>query len=416
MRPRTLAVLGLIVLVSGGLAVAAFAGSQHSDDTEMTTMWVSDTARNSGGNHHVPTAGRVRGIGMVYAPVSGRADTPNCALVALNGTTGSKRWSYTIPAPNCTIHSVANPTLADFDSDGTKEVIAATTEQTVTAYHPLTGDVEFRHNLTAYGYTKPIVADFVGDSRPEIIVVDVKGTVFVLTPNGTAVWSKRLSSYTWSQPAIADFDGDGEPELSVATGGTGQLYLFEQNGTMAWKQPQSYEGSIGWMTTGNADEDDAIEIVVATASTGSVSMVDGASGEREWTQEFGAFAAVHGFGDGDGDGAPEVYAVARDGKLRSLDAATGAIEWTTTLTMGDVQMTPPPAMGDVDGDGDSELVAVTNDGIVSVIDPDSGSILDTYERETAIYTYPRLADLDGDGDVEAFVMYAQGRVVAFDFS
>lgn len=81
---------------------------------------------------------------MVYAPVSGRADTPNCALVALNGTPGVDRWSYSVPPANCTIHSVADPTLADLDSDGTKEVIAATTEQTVTAYHPLTGDVEYR--------------------------------------------------------------------------------------------------------------------------------------------------------------------------------------------------------------------------------------------------------------------------------
>lgn len=414
MRPRTLAVLGLICLIAGGLAVAAFTGTQQSD-VEMTTMWVSDTARDIAGNHHAPAAGRVQDTPMVYAPISGRADTPNCALVALNGTSGADRWSYSIPAANCTIHSVADPTLADFDSDGTKEVIAATTEQTVTAYHPLTGDVEFRHNLTSYGYTKPIVADLVGDSGPEIIVVDVKGTVFVLKPNGTAVWSKQLSSYTWGQPAVADFDGDGEPELTVATGGTGNIYLFEQNGSLAWNQPQSYEGSITWMTTGEADDDDAVEIVVATASTGRVSMVNGASGEREWTRNLGSYAAVHAFGDGDGDGTPEVYAVAKDGKLRSLDATTGDTEWTTTLTTGDVQMMPPPALGDVDGDGDSELVAVTNDGIVSVVNPESGSILGRYEREAPIYTHPRLADIDGDGDLEAFVMYAQGRVVAFNF-
>jgi outer membrane protein assembly factor BamB len=259
------------------------------------------------------------------------------------------------------------------------------------------------------------VTDFVGDSDPEIIVVDVDGTIFVLDANGTTVWSKQLSSYTWGQPAVADFDGDGKPELTVATGGTGNLYLFEQNGSPAWNQPQSYEGSITWMTTGEADDDDAVEIVVATASTGRVSMVDGASGEREWTRKFGSYAAVHAFGDGDGDGTSEIYAVAKDGKLRSLDASTGETEWTTSLTTGDLQMMPPPALGDIDGDGDSELVAVTNDGIVSVVDPESGTILGRYEREVPIYTHPELADIDGDGDLEAFVMYARGRVVAFDF-
>jgi len=414
MRHRTLVVVGLIVAVAGGLAVAGLTGSQQAE-AEMSIMWVSDTARDVGGNHHAPAAGRVLGTGMVYAPISGRADTGGCALVALDGTTGSERWSYSIPAPDCAIHSVADPTLADFDSDGRPEVITATTEQTVTAYDPLTGEVKFRHNLTSYGYTKPIVADFVGDSRLEIIVVDVKGAVFVLRPNGTVVWSKQLSSHTWGQPAVADFDGDGEPELAVATGGTGKTYLYEQNGSLSWEQPVSVDGSITWMTTGDADDDDAVEIVVATASTGLVSMIDGGSGEKEWIRDLGDFAAVHAFGDGDDDGEPEVYAVAKDGALRSLDAATGETEWRSTITTGDVRMTPPPALGDLDGDGDPELVAVTNDGIVSVVDPESGSILESYERETGIFTHPRLADVDRDGDPEVFVMYADGRVVAFEF-
>lgn len=406
--------LGLVVLLVGGLAVAAFAGSQRSG-VEMRTMWASDTARDVGGNHHAPAAGRVEGTPMVYAPISGRSNTSTCALVALNGTTGSQRWSYSIPAANCTIHSVADPTLADFDGDGTTEVIATTTERTVAAYHPLTGEVEFRHDLTSYGYTKPVVADFVGDDRPEIIVVDVRGTIFVLRPDGTVVWSKQLASYTWGQPAVADFDGDGAPELTVATGETGKLYVFERDGSPTWERPRTVDGSVTWMTTGNADDDPAVEIAVATASTGRVSMIDGASGDWEWTRKLGGYAAVHAFGDGDGDGAPELYAVAKDGTLRSLEAATGDTEWTTTLTPNDVQMMPPPALGDVDGDGDPELVAVTNDGIVSVVDPESGAILGTSEREAEIYTHPRLADVDGDGDVEAFVMYADGRVVAFDF-
>lgn len=413
MRLRTLAVLAIVFLVAGGFAVAALTGTQGSR-VEVTATWVSDTARDSGGNHHAPAAGRVAGEERVYAPVSGRADTTDCALIALDGSSGTERWSYPIPPANCTIHSVADPTLADYDEDGRKEVIAATTEQTVTAYDPLAGDVEFRQNLTSYGYTKPIVADFVGDSSPEIIVADVRGTVFVFDGNGTTVWSKQLSSYTWGQPAVDDFDGDGDPELAVATGGTGTVHVFERDGSLAWDQPRSADGSITWMTTGDADDDEAVEIVVATAS-GTVSTIDGATGEREWTRDFGRYAAVHAFGDGDGDGDPEVYAVAKDGKLRSLDAATGETEWTTTLTTADVQMTPPPAMGDVDGDGDPELVAVTNDGIVAVVDPESGAIRGTYERDAAIYTHPRLADLDGDGDAEAYVMYSEGRVVALEF-
>jgi outer membrane protein assembly factor BamB len=146
-----------------------------------------------------------------------------------------------------------------------------------------------------------------------------------------------------------------------------------------------------------------------------VTAFDGASGETDWSRDIGAFAAVHALGDGDGDGEQEVYATARDGVLRALNAETGETEWTTTLTTADVQMTPPPAMGDVDGDGDPELVAPSNDGVVNVVDPADGSVLATHEREATINTHPDLADTDDDGDPEAFVMYADGRVAGFDF-
>jgi outer membrane protein assembly factor BamB len=110
-----------------------------------------------------------------------------------------------------------------------------------------------------------------------------------------------------------------------------------------------------------------------------------------------------------------VYATARDGELRSLDAATGETEWTTALTAADVQMAPPPSLGDLDGDGDPELVAVTNDGIVRVLDPGTGSVLATYERDASVYTHATLADLDADGRAEVYVPYGDGRVVALVF-
>ena len=66
---------------------------------------------------------------MIYAPISGRSNTPNSALIALNGTTELKHWTYLIPAINRTIHSVPNPILAAFGSDGTGEAIASMIER-----------------------------------------------------------------------------------------------------------------------------------------------------------------------------------------------------------------------------------------------------------------------------------------------
>jgi outer membrane protein assembly factor BamB len=410
-RRRTLVAVAVLFCALGGVAVAGFV-ADDGRGADVRVTWVSETARESSGNHHAPAATGAHG-GAVYAPVSGLTGTDGCALVALDAATGAERWRHRIPPPDCTIHSVADPTVADYDADGTAEVLAATTETELVAYDPESRAVELEYDLASYGYTRPVVADVAGDDRPEIVVVDVRGTVSVVRANGTTVWRRRLDSTINGQPRVADFDGDGSPEVAVGTGSPGRLSLFESDGTQTWDAPASIGGSITWLTTGQADGDAAPELVAATASDGVVAMVDG-DGTVDWTRDLGSFAAVHAVVDGDGDGSAEVYATARDGTLHSLDAGTGTTEWVTTLTTADVQMMPPPAAGDVDGDGRLELVAPTNDGRVSLVDAESGAVVSTYERDDAIYTHPTLADVDGDGDVEAFVIYSRGRVVAFD--
>ncbi|RJT03154.1 PQQ-binding-like beta-propeller repeat protein [Halococcus sp. IIIV-5B] len=408
MRRRTTVVLVVVAIALGG--VVAYGVTIGTGGSELRTLWVSDTERPVLGNHHAPTAGRVDGHPVVYAPISGNYSSTQCALVALNATTGARLWNYQVPATNCTIHSVADPAIADVDGDGTEEVLAETTENLIHGFDALTGRQRFSYPLASYGYTQPVVADFTGDEDEEVIGVDTSGTVVVRDVNGTTVWRRTVPGYVNAQPALADFTGDGTRELAVGFGAKA-LVVFEPDGTVAWRRSPPSDGTITWMVTGQTDADPAVEVVVGTV-TGQVVTVDGRTGRVEWQRDLGDFAAVHAFGDGDDDGRPEVYAVARDGKLRSLDAATGATEWTTTLDTGDIQVVPPPSMGDVDGDGNPELVAVTNGGAVSVVDPADGSVRGTYERDVPIWEHPRLADTDGDGVDEIYVMYGDGRVVA----
>ena len=117
MRRRTVIAIAILLfvlvsLVAGGIIqIGGFGGGS-------SVSWVSDTAREVSGNHHAPAVGRIEDRGLVYAPISGRADTENCELAALNGTNGHSEWQYQIPAPDCTIHAVADPTIADYDGDG----------------------------------------------------------------------------------------------------------------------------------------------------------------------------------------------------------------------------------------------------------------------------------------------------------
>lgn len=413
MRARTVVALALVILALGGLAIGSFLVDTDSGG-EITVLWVSETGREVNGNHHAPAVAQVGDRQFVYAPISGRADTDRCALYGLEASSGERQWRSGISVPDCTIHSIADPTVADYDGDGTDEVLAATTENTLTAYDPRDGSVAFEYALDSYGYTKPLVVNITGDSRPETVVVDVRGIVYVISASGETVWTRDLESTTFGQPTVGEFDGDDGLELAVAAGGAGELYLFEGDGTPSWDEPATFDSSITWMTTGQADADTSSEIVVATALDGTVAMVDGNSTVL-WERDLGTFAAVHGVADGDEDGTEEVYAVAENGELYSLDAESGETEWRTRLTNADVQMMPPPAVGDVDGDGSPELVAPANDGTVSLVEPTTGEVTATYEREVPIYTHPTMADIDDDDNVEALVMYGDGRVVALDF-
>ena len=412
MRTRT--ALALVAVVSLLLAGGAY-GLLATDPggASLRATWTSDTGRDVGGNHHGVVAGRIDGETLVYAPISDRAGTEGCRLVALDGETGETRWNYTIDPADCTIHSVADPSLADLDGDGRPLVFAATTENAVYGFDPASGEIVFDHDLPAYGYSKPVVADLVPGGERELIVADVKGTVFVLRPDGSEVWNRSLAGYAWAQPTVADFDADGAPELAVGLG-NGRVVVLDRNGSVALNVSAPLDGGVNWMTTGRADEDRPVEIVAATEE-GQVVALDGATGEVQWRQRFASFAAVHAFGDGDGDGEAEIYAVADDGKLRSLRASDGRVEWTTTLTLERVQMMPPPVLADLDGDGDPELGAVTNDGLVSVVDPATGEVLATHERDVPIYEHATAFDVDGDGSEELLVMYADGRVVRLDY-
>ena len=410
MKPRTFAaVLGLLLvllaaLVLGGMSVA-------NDSGTLTERWVSDTSRNLQQNHHpVGAAGTTNGA-IIAAPINelgtieGLTDS-SCALVRLDSSTGSSEWQARIPVANCTSHALTEPSIADIDEDGSEEVLVATGKHTLDAYDAQTGALEWRHDIATLGYSAPAVADILPAPGNEIVVVDIRGNVYAVYANGTTAWHHNHSTSTWANPQIADFDGDGVDEVAVATGKNTTLY--EANGDIAWQT----SASAFWSSTGQADDDEAPELFLA--NQGKATALDGDDGGTVWSRSFDGVASIHAIGDGDGDGDDEVYVGVSGGTVIALDATDLSTEWTTQLP-GDNRIMPPPSLGDLDGDGSPELVAMAQEGVVYILNPKSGDQLATYERETPIWTYPALADIDDDGDKDILVMYGDGRVVALSF-
>lgn len=430
-RMRRRAVVAAIVLVSllGGATAFGLVGGFGGDDG-LRERWLSDTGTPVNGNHHAVAAGRVDGRGLVFVPVSGEAGTDQCRMAALDAADGSAQWDHRVPPAECMIHAVGTLTLADFDDDGTAEVLVPTSEERLYAFDPAGGEPELVHELSEYGYSQAAVGALGEDGGQRIAVVDARGTVEVVRPDGSTAWTHREDSYVWASPRVADLLGDGDEQLVVGFG-VGFVTAFEGDGAVAWNRSLPGEGSVTWMTTAPApgvttagDGGDAPTDVVVATDDGEVHLLEGPDGRVRWTREFGDLAAVGAVGDGDGDGSVEVYATAKDGVLRALDPGTGRTEWSTDLAEEPVQMTPPAVMGDLGGDGDPELVGVTSDGRVTAVDPRDGSVLGTYERSpppwefdasTAIWTRATLGDADGDGAAEIYVVYGDGRVAALEY-
>ena len=411
MNPRTFAaVLGLLfvflfILVLGGMSVMDESGT-------LTEQWVSDTSRQLQANHHPVAAEETDDGVIIVAPINelstvdGLTDT-SCALVRLNPSTGSSEWQAGLPAANCTNHALTGPSIADIDEDGTEEVLVATSDNTLDAYDAETGEREWRHRISTLGYSEPAVGDLLPAPGKEVVVADIRGRVYAVYANGTTAWHRNHSTSTWANPQIADFDGDGTAEVAIATGQNTTLY--ETNGDGVWQT----NAAASWSSTGQADDDEAPELFVARQ--GEVVALDGEDGRTIWSRSFDSVTSIHAVEDGDNDGTDEVYVGLSGGTVQALDATDGSDEWTTQLP-GENRVMPPPALGDVDGDGSPELVAMAQEGVVYVLNPNSGDQLAAYEREIPIWTYPALADIDDDGDEDILVMYGDGRVVALSYS
>lgn len=252
MRLRTAVAAVVIFIGLAGAAVFGLVGTDTAnngvDNGTLTEQWVSEAPAQLESNHHTPAAAYIDGESFVAVPINSRQGT-TCLLEMLDGN-GSKRWQVTIGSEACTIHSVSDPTIADFDSNRDQEVVVATSERDIVAYDLRTGREEFRHKLTSFGYSKPLVDDLLPSSGNETVVADLLGGVFAFHQNGTVAWKQKFEDARVRQPAIADFDADGQPEVAIGQL-NGEAIVIERNGASRGERSSRMQRrSSRWQRTG----------------------------------------------------------------------------------------------------------------------------------------------------------------------
>jgi outer membrane protein assembly factor BamB len=408
-------VLGGLLILFGGLIV--FGLGVSSSGGTLNEAWVSDTPRDNQVNHHAVGVGPNGNV--IVAPVAEvpHSDVPitntSCALVRLGPENGTVQWRTGMPEEDCFTHALTQPAIEDIDGDGALEVVVSTTENALITYDARTGTQEWRVSLTTYGYGQPTITNLTPAGGPEVITSDISGGVVTTGGNGTVVWRFGSNETAWEgvsvwvAPVVDDIDGDNQPEVLV--GSSSGPVLLSAGGDVEWRR----NGSATYIAATQADDDPPLELF--TAGTSSIRAYDGATGAREWTRSLTS-GRIRTAADADSDGTAELYVSRVGGDILALNARTGETEWSTSVSSSEDTIVPAPVLGDVTGDGQQEVTAVTKTGSVAVLDAESGAELARYERNVPIWTFATPADIDRDDRMEILVRYGDGRVVALEYA
>jgi VCBS repeat protein len=339
-------------------------------------------------------------------------------------------------------------TVADFDGDGTPDLIAIDAEGGAPGVRVLVGDGhgEFAPGaFTALGFGNPgshmplVAHDFDDDGKTDLVALEHRdsssayvhtrlgngnGTFHASGPDQQVAFDVQTTSAGMAgQPAVADFDGDGNADLAIVglASGHGGLYVMRGNGDGGFGSPQTVDATLAFdgnaasrVVAADLDGDGHADLVLEDGGAPfATPAVPG--GTRVYRNlgggTFAAPVALAGpdfpdgidVGDTDGDGTPDIVATGTpsSGMLYVYKGNGDA-------TFAAAQTTPLPdiwyrsvAIADIDGDGKADLVLgnccgltfgwlARGDGNGNFARP---GILPLVVSPTAIL----LADLDGNG-------------------
>lgn len=324
------------------------------------------------------------GLATAPAPAQSEADA--------NGPTGIKLlWKAQV---NCVLYTAA--TLADVNSDGLDEIIAAgmnsimaldgkgktiwqwPTQERFNTYPSiwlrqnepaLIYAADDLHNMTcldgngklvwqarlkgAVNWTAAVLADLTGDGRPEVIQPDATGAVVALDAlTGKPVWEASVSGEVACSPSVADINGDGKPEIVVVTE-KGFVNALSSDGKILWSVQMGrslYSAPVVFMTGEG-------EIRIAAGSSdGKCFCMDG-GGKLLWSVPLDSPTdSSISVGDIDQDGCADIFAVTTRGVIYRLDEK-GRTVWSLDMQM---RTDAPGAIADIDGYGSLEYILCTH--------------------------------------------------------
>ncbi len=257
----------------------------------------------------------------------------------------------------------ATPAAADLDGDGTLDVaLTRRLAGDAIAWSGKDGRILWRVDLKAFSWGGPAVADFDGDGRPDVLAAaDGQPLRALHGSNGALVWEAPVGGGVRHVPVLAKLNGDEAPDVLAMTIDGELVALDGRTGGRLAAVVCAEPGAGGFCV---APRPGGGLVVLASLGSRGVAAFAWPGLERVWTTPIPAHAAPVA-GDLDEDGRWEVVATASRGTVEVLDLATGKALWSHSLSPEGC--IAPPALADLDGDGILDILAADRGGRLTAV-------------------------------------------------
>jgi hypothetical protein len=283
LRPDTLRALVTVrsfapILIALGISSRLMAQGCIGDVNNPSTFFTGPTV--------FPAGTRPGSVAVGDFNRDGRADvavaTSNSALVLLGNGDGSFQSAANV----ATLASPQAIAVADFDGNGTSDLITANSSSNDISVMLGNGAGAFSPPAHFPAGVNPFslaVADFNGDGHPDAAVGNLDGTVSILLGIGDGTFTPATSIVVGTLPNFtqavlsADFNRDGHPDLAVADGSTNTVAILLGTGTGSFSPLVRFPVGLTpiAITAGDIDGDGFLDLATANVFSNNVTILFG---------------------------------------------------------------------------------------------------------------------------------------------